>query len=418
MRKGLHVYSEIGPLRKVMVHKPGFETANYGADEFGDPFPNDCWYLEGAQREHDAFTNLLRGEGAEVLYLENLVAESLDAAEHAREEFTEKFLADAGAAGKEGCGGTEINDAVRELLWSIDDTLDFVNKTMSGVRRSELDLPTFGANSLTMLEGQANDLVIKTLDDIWFSRDAFAVVGNGVNINRMYHWSRHRESLYGEMIFKYHPEYKDSPVWINRESSFHTEGGDVLCFNNHTLGIGLSQRTEASAIDMMAQNMFWANDECEIDTIYAFKLPAVHAFMHLDTVFTQIDHDAFTYFPGVIDTMRVYKITKGAQPGDVRVTEMNDTLEAILKEAFDLDSVKLIPCGGGDPVIASREQWNDGSNTLCVSPGVLCVYDRNVVTNECLDRAGYRLLVVPSGELSRGRGGPRCASMPFWRENL
>lgn len=418
MSKGLHVYSEIGPLKKVMLRRPGLECENYGANEFGDPFPRDCWYQQGAQAQHDVFSNLLRKEGVEVLLLDELVAEALAEHPEARPEFIEKYLADAGAAGKEGLGGLEITQAAREYLNSITDNLELVNTTLGGIRRSQLDLPTFGANSLTALEGQTNDLVIRPIANIWFSRDAFAVVGNGVNINRMYYWTRHRESLYGETIFKHHPDYCDSPIWLNRDSSYHIEGGDILLFNNHTLGVGLSQRTEPSAIDTMAQNMFWHNDECEIDTIYAFKIPKAHTFMHLDTVFTQVDHDAFIYYPGVIDTLTVYKLTKGNKFGEVVIEELDDTLEGIIKQAFGLDSVRLIPCGGGDSVIASREQWNDGSNALCVSPGVMCVYDRNPATNEVLDKEGFRLLVVPSGELSRGRGGPRCASMPFWRENI
>ena len=117
-------------------------------------------------------------------------------------------------------------------------------------------------------------------------------------------------------------------------------------------------------------------------------------------------------------TLTVYKLTPGSNPGEVEIVEINDTLEHILAKALGIDAVKLIPCGGGDPIAAAREQWNDGSNTLAVAPGKICVYQRNTVTNDVLYKEGMELLVVPSAELSRGRGGPRCMSMPFWREDL
>ena len=199
--------------------------------------------------------------------------------------------------------------------------------------------------------------------------------------------------------------------------TFHTEGGDVLNINEKTLAVGISQRTQAAAIDVMAQNIFW-NSDSKVERILAFDIPVSRAFMHLDTVFTQIDVDKFTIHPAIMGTLRVYELTAGKNPGDVNIRLIEDTLEHVLEDATGVDQVKLIPCGGGDPIAASREQWNDGSNTLCVEPGKSCVYARNTVTNDVLYKEGLDLLVVPSAELSRGRGGPRCMSMPFWREDL
>ena len=199
--------------------------------------------------------------------------------------------------------------------------------------------------------------------------------------------------------------------------TFHTEGGDVLNINEKTLAVGISQRTQAAAIDIMAQNIFW-NSDSKVERILAFDIPVSRAFMHLDTVFTQIDVDKFTIHPAIMGTLRVYELTAGKNPGDVNIRLIEDTLEHVLEDATGVDQVKLIPCGGGDPIAASREQWNDGSNTLCVEPGKICVYARNTVTNDVLYKEGLDLLVVPSAELSRGRGGPRCMSMPFWREDL
>ena len=140
--------------------------------------------------------------------------------------------------------------------------------------------------------------------------------------------------------------------------------------------------------------------------------------MHLDTVCTQVDYDKFTVYPGIYQTLRVYRLTRGAAPGEIAIEEIDDTLQHILEKATGVDHIQLIECGGGDPIEASREQWNDGSNTLAVAPGKVCVYERNVVTNDALYKAGVEVLAAPSEELSRGRGGPRCMTMPFWREDI
>ncbi|WP_288735625.1 arginine deiminase [uncultured Enorma sp.] len=414
MYEGLNVHTEIGPLKKVMLHRPGLDMLYFGDEDFDRVWFHDALYIEVAQKEHDAFANLLRSEGAEVLYLEDLLREALDADPDARRVFTDAYLAESRLA------GTEYIAAAREFLDAIPDTSAFVERVFRGIRRREIDLPKASAQTLVEMAeaGGDADSLIDPLPSSYFTRDAFAIVGNGVNMSRMYHYNRNRETLLGDTIFTYHPEYKDVPRWYDRKSAFHTEGGDVLNFSRHTLAIGLSERTEAAAIDQMAQNMFWGSEECEIKEILAFKIPKSYAFMHLDTVFTQIDVDTFTVHPNILGNLVVYRLTPGAKPGEVHIEEIDDTLEHILEKALGLDAVKLIECGGGDPVLAAREQWNDGSNTLCVKPGVVCVYDRNVVTNDLLYKNGIKLLTVPSAELSRGRGGPRCMSMPFWREEL
>ena len=169
----------------------------------------------------------------------------------------------------------------------------------------------------------------------------------------------------------------------------------------------------------MAKNLF-KDPECKIDTILAFNIPNSRAFMHLDTVFTQIDYDKFTYHPGIMDTLQVFEITEGDDPNsyeDLNVTEINDSLENILSKYLKRNII-LIPCAGGDKVSAEREQWNDGSNTLCIAPGVVVVYDRNNLTNNTLRSNGLKVIEIHGAELSRGRGGPRCMSMPLVREDL
>lgn len=417
MSKGLHVPSEIGNLKKVMLHRPGDELLNLPPDELERLLFDDVPFLPVAQEEHDTFAQTLRDQGVEVLYLEKLMAEALDAAPQARDEFLDQWIEEAGISGKHAPA------IIREYIDSFKDNYEMVLHTMAGVTKQEVQLPVKSSKTLRSIVGTdgdtESDLLVDPMPNLYFTRDPFAVVGNGVNLNRMYSVTRNRETLYGKYIFKYHPDYKDSPLWYRRNSAYHTEGGDVLNLNSHAIAVGISQRTEAAAIDVMANHMFWSHGEnCPIDEIYAFNIPVSRAFMHLDTVFTQIDVDKFTIHPAIMGTLQVFKMTPAAHENEVKIEEMNDTLEHTLAKILGLDQVTLIPCGGGDPIAAAREQWNDGSNTLCVRPGTICVYQRNNVTNDILYKAGMELLVIPSAELSRGRGGPRCMSMPFWREDL
>jgi arginine deiminase len=230
----------------------------------------------------------------------------------------------------------------------------------------------------------------------------------------MYSVTRCRETIYAEYIFTYHPDYKGTVKYYDRYNPYHIEGGDILVLNDHVIAVGVSQRTMPESIEQLALNMF-KDPECPFDTVLAFNIPSSRAFMHLDTVFTQIDYDKFTYHPGIMDTLQVFEIKEDVIEG-VKVREVNDNLENILEKYLKRD-ITLIPCGGGDKIISEREQWNDGSNTLCIAPGVVIVYDRNNITNAVLRRYGIKVLEMHSSELSRGRGGPRCMSMPLFRED-
>jgi arginine deiminase len=240
------------------------------------------------------------------------------------------------------------------------------------------------------------------------------MIGRGVSLNHMFSVTRNRETIYGEYIFKYHKDFCHTPLYYSRYNTFHIEGGDILNINDHTLAIGISQRTEPDAIDAISHNIF--DDETStIDTILAFDIPVSRAFMHLDTVFTQIDVDKFTIHPGIMGPLTVFEITPKGK-GEINVKEINAPLEDILSKYVGT-KVELIKCGGGDRIAAEREQWNDGSNTLCIAPGHIVVYERNEVTNHVLKDKGLDVIEVPSAELSRGRGGPRCMSMPIQRED-
>ncbi|WP_165170554.1 MULTISPECIES: arginine deiminase [unclassified Adlercreutzia] len=403
---GVNVRSEIMPLKKVLLHRPGKELLNLTPNTLEELLFDDIPFLQVAQAEHDAFAQALRDEGVEVVYLEDLMAEVLDLYPELREKFLKQFIEEAGIR----------TSRYQKIIFDyLNDNYpankDLVLKTMEGINLTELH--TDKSNSLVDLVSEASKMVVAPMPNLYFTRDPFAMIGNGVSINRMYSVTRNRETIYGEYVFKYHPDLQGVPQYYSRYNTFHIEGGDILNINEHVLAIGISQRTEPDAIDGIAKNIF--ESDSPIDTILAFNIPNSRAFMHLDTVFTQIDYDKFTVHPGILGPLTVFEIKSDGQ-GGIKVKEMNGTLESILEEYVGRP-VELIPCGGGDRIAAEREQWNDGSNTLCVRPGTVVVYDRNDVTNALLEEKGIRTIQVPSAELSRGRGGPRCMSMPLWRED-
>ena len=404
---GVNVKSEIKPLKRVLLHRPGNELLNLTPNTLEELLFDDIPFLKVAQEEHDAFAQALRDNGVEVFYLEDLMAEVLEANPELREQFLKQWIEEAGIR----------TDRYQKIIFdylqeNYPDAKDLVLKTMEGINLTELH--TDKSNSLVDLVSEASKMVVKPMPNLYFTRDPFAMIGNGVSINRMYSVTRNRETIYGDYIFKYHPDFAGTPTYYDRNDTFHIEGGDILNINEHVLAIGISQRTEPDAIDAIAHNVF--NDETStIDTILAFNIPSSRAFMHLDTVFTQIDYDKFTIHPGIMGPLTVFEITPDGK-GGTKIRERNEDLEKVLSEYVG-QTVKLIPCGGGDRIAAEREQWNDGSNTLCIAPGTVCVYERNDVTNKVLEEKGIKLIVIPSAELSRGRGGPRCMSMPIWRED-
>ncbi len=410
----INVTSEIKPLKEVLVHRPGKELLNLTPDTLHRLLFDDIPYLRVAQAEHDEFVQILRDNDVKVYYLEDLMAETLEYNPEIKKKFLKQFIEEAGV------NTPKYRDLVFEYLMSIEDSKEFVLKTMEGIQIYELDREKrVMEKSLVDLVTDETDFIVEPMPNLYFTRDPFASVGNGVVLNKMYSVTRNRETIYAEYIFNYHPKFKgELEKYYDRYYDWHIEGGDVLNLNEHILAVGISQRTEAGAIDKLAKNLF-KNPNCKIDTVLAFNIPESRAFMHLDTVFTQIDVDKFTYHPGIMKTLQVFEITEGDDPNsdeDLNVKEINDSLENILSHYLGLQ-VTLIPCAGGDDVAAQREQWNDGTNTLCVAPGVVVVYNRNNITNEYLRSHGIKVIEMSSAELSRGRGGPRCMSMPLRRED-
>lgn len=405
----INVKSEIGALKKVMLHRPGKELLNLTPGTLDELLFDDIPFLKVARQEHDAFAKILSDNGTEVIYLEDLAAEAVTCSD-VKEKFLRQYI-------KEAClHSAYYEEALFEYLNSIKEPKELILKTMEGVNRKELPMPS--QSSLSYYVADKEGMLVNPMPNLYFTRDPFACIGNGVSVNTMYSVTRNRETIYGEYIFKYHKDYAGKvPFYYGRNDVPSIEGGDILNIGRGTLAIGLSQRTSAHAIDKIANNILF-DEASEIKTILVFEIPAIRAFMHLDTVFTQIDYDKFTIHPGIIGPLRVFEIKRGVKDGELKVAALDTTLEKTLEKYSGADKVELIQCAGGDKIASEREQWNDGSNTLCISPGKIVVYERNDVTNEILSRKNLTVLEMPSAELSRGRGGPRCMSMPLLREDI
>ncbi|EJT6567705.1 arginine deiminase [Clostridium perfringens] len=409
--RALNVTSEIGRLKTVLLHRPGEEIENLTPDLLDRLLFDDIPYLKVAREEHDAFAQTLREAGVEVLYLEVLAAEAIGTSDEVKQQFISEFIDEAGVESE------RLKEALIQYFNSFSDNKAMVDKMMDGVRKEELK--DYHRESLYDQVNNVYPFVCDPMPNLYFTRDPFATIGHGITLNHMRTDTRNRETIFAKYIFRHHPRFegKDIPFWFNRDEKTSLEGGDELILSKEILAVGISQRTDSKSVEKLAKKLLYYPDT-SFKTVLAFKIPVSRAFMHLDTVFTQVDYDKFTVHPGIVGPLEVYAITKDPEnDGQLIAVEECDTLENILKKYLKRD-IELIKCGGGDEIIAAREQWNDGSNTLAIAPGEVVVYSRNYVTNEILEKKGIKLHVIPSSELSRGRGGPRCMSMPLIREDL
>lgn len=409
VKQPLHVTSEIGALQTVLLHRPGKEVENLTPDYLEHLLFDDIPHLPMIQKEHDYFAQTLRNRGIEVLYLTNLMTESLHT-EELRQQFVKQILTESNVHG----GSAQ---KIADYLLSFG-TEEMVKKIMAGVRKSEI--PVEKRNHLYELLDNHYPFYLDPMPNLYFTRDPAATIGNGLTINTMREVARRRESLFMSYIIHHHPRYAefDIPIWLDRDYPCPIEGGDELVLSKDTIAIGISARTAAKSIEQLAINIF--KRQKEIKRVVAVEIPKSRAFMHLDTVFTMVDFDKFTIHPEIQNKdgqMDIYILEQGKEEDTVKITHKTNLLET-LKEVLKLKDVALIPCGGGDVIAAPREQWNDGSNTLAIAPGVVVTYDRNYVSNKLLREHGMEVIEVTSSELSRGRGGPRCMSMPLSREDF
>lgn len=402
---GIHVTSEIGRLKKVLLHRPGRELENLTPEHLERLLFDDIPYLREAQKEHDAFADCLRRQGVEVLYLTDLVVDSITSGE-VREDFIDRFLDGAGIQDQ------RVRELLGEHLRKMPDR-EMVSAMMAGVRKSQLEGERLA--DILPAAGDGRPFVVDPMPNLYFTRDPFAVIGTGVSIHRMHTATRDRETLFGKFIFEHDPEYMHAPRWYDRSEGSSLEGGDILILSPEVLAVGISQRTKGDSIDALAEAVL-THSGTGFKKILAVNIPKSRSFMHLDTVFTMVDRDKFTVHPNILSSITVY-VMELDEDRKMRIEQEDGRLEDILKEHLGLDHVTLIGCGEGREIDAAREQWSDGSNTLAIAPGEVVVYSRNYVTNRSLEEAGIKIHAIPSGELSRGRGGPRCMSMPLWRED-
>lgn len=406
-QNGLQVFSEIGRLRKVLLHRPGEEIENLTPELMNRLLFDDIPYLKVAREEHDAFAEVFINNGIEVAYLENLVAESLED-KIIKDMFIAEFVSEAGLK------NPLRMQQVKEYYHSFSDNKRMVDKMMAGIRREEMK--PAGLRTLADLADMDYPFIVEPMPNLYFTRDPFSTIGNGIALNKMRTITRSRETIFAKYIFRYHRDYRDVhiPFWYDRDMKNAIEGGDVLVLSDKVIAVGISERTDADAIEMLARNIF--SDGQPFQTILAFDIPKLRAFMHLDTVFTMVDHNVFTIHPEIEGPLTVYSLKRSEKKGEYTIEREYQTLETILSKYLEVSSAKLIRCGGKRGIDAGREQWNDGSNTLAIAPGEVIVYSRNHVTNRLLEEEGIKLHEIPSSELSRGRGGPRCMSMPLYRE--
>lgn len=404
----IQVFSETAPLKTVLLHRPGRELEHLVPGTMGRLLFDDIPYLAGAQEEHDRFAALLRENGVSVKYLTELMAEALAHRPDLRTAFLRTFIQESGPIAK----GYE--NSLLQYLLGLGDNQAMIQAMVAGVRLADLGRDV-GRQLPALLHREAQFL-LDPIPNLYFTRDPFAAIGNGASLHRMFSETRARETLFGDFILRHHPDFAGRvPLYYSRQAPFSLEGGDILNLSARVLAVGASERTMPEAIEDLAQHIF-ADPNAAIETILVLDIPGVRAYMHLDTVFTQVDRDTFVIHPGIMPAMSAVTLERGGKNG-LRIREQTQPLDRVLARLLELPQpAKLLFCGGQDAIAAQREQWNDGANTLCLSPGVVVTYDRNQVTNRLLEDNGIRVLSIPSSELSRGRGGPRCMSMPLVRE--
>jgi len=403
----LNVTSEIGALKAVLLHKPGRELEKLTPDLLKELLFDDIPWIKKMQVEHDEFSDLLRDRGTKVFYVEELLAEVLEE-KIVRDIFIHELLNDS----------LIFNTKLREKLFhyiSEKTAKEIAEIAVAGIDKNEIQEDP-GMNSLWNYVNKDYPLYLNPVPNLYFMRDPAAVIGNGISINSMQTETRRREPKLVKYIYEYHPLFKKaySPLWFDYSIPYNIEGGDILVLSKEAIAIGCSERTSANAIETITKRLF--NENESLREVLAIQIPQLRAFMHLDTVFTMIDYDKFIIYPGIMEKVKVYRLTRNFGT-DFKVTQEKDLLTA-LKKCLNIPAIQLIQSGGGNAITAAREQWNDSTNTLAVAPGVVVTYSRNEISNETLRKNGIEVLEINGAELVRGRGGPRCMSCPLAREEI
>jgi len=389
--------SEVGQLRTVMLHRPGPELRRL------TPRNNDSLLFDGipwvgrAQEEHDGFADALRSRDVEVLYLADLLAETLQVPA-ARKETSDAVLSDV-----------RLGDTLRRRVEAYLSDLtpaELATVLIAGLAHEELR--TGGGLAYTLMDRY--DFVIDPLPNLLFTRDSSVWVRDQVAVTSLAMPARQRETTLTKAIYTYHPRFAGTDRLYDPGLE-HVEGGDVLLLAPGVLAVGVGERTTPAGAERLAHRVF---ERGLAHTVLVVPIAQERATMHLDTVCTMVDVDAVVMYPNIADEMVAYTVT--AAEGDERVQGPAPFLTAAA-QAMRIDRLRVIDTGL-DPITAEREQWDDGNNTLCVAPRLAVAYERNIETNVRLEESGIEVIRIAGSELGSGRGGPRCMSCPIQREPL
>ena len=398
----IQVYSEIGNLKKVMLHRPGNEIKQIHPFLLQEMLFEDTPYLKFAQQEHDEYAGILRSLGVEVIYLRALFQEAVTAPQH-RSAFIKEFVEASGIP------SDDLKEKVTEYYTQLS-LEDFVEAVFCGIRR---DNPFFAeGNSLATLTYPEDLFIVNPMPNCYFTRDNSINIADSVIISNMSKADRKREPLLLKYIHQFSSEFAEHPTenLYSFDLPYGIEGGDVLILSDKIVCIGCTERTAAGAIEYVAKQLFRKGYE----EVYAFEFERGRNAMHLDGMLTMIDHDKFIYNSFLSGKVNVFRITPSAK-GGIQTVFVSREWEKVLEQAMKT-KVQLIPCGGGDLIQGMWEMWNLGSNVLTVRPGEVVGYNRDEITLDLLDQAGVKVHTFNGSELSRGRGGARCMSMPVYRE--
>jgi arginine deiminase len=394
------VDSEVGPLRAVLLHRPGNELKRLTPQNNDQLLFDSIPWVGRAQQEHDAFAEVLRGRGVEVLLLGDALRTALaDPRAHA---------AGVHAAVDDRRLGLDLADSLRSHLSSAD-AAALAETLMAGMTFEEL--PSAEGNSLVRKMNHPHDFAVDPLPNLLFTRDSSAWIGDRVAISSLTMPARRRETALLDLVYAYHPRFRHAARAYGAHSA-PIEGGDVMLLSPGVVAIGVGERTTAAGAESLARSLFTDN---VAHTVLAVPIEQARATMHLDTVCTMVDSDAVVMYPLSRDSLTAYTV-RPTDDGSLQVTGPEPFLLAAA-EAMGIEKLRVIDTGL-DPVTAEREQWDDGNNTLALAPGVVVGYERNLETNARLEDAGIEVLPIAGSELGSGRGGPRCMSCPVLRDPI
>lgn len=401
----IYIDSDIGKLKTVLVHRPDLSLLRLTPSNAEQLLFDSVLWVKRAKEEHDAFINVMEEQGVEVLIFETLLKETLNI-QKAKNWLLEKTLLFQGIEGS-------LAEELKGYLWGLSaDKL--AQHLIGGLAKSECPLQLSGLVGRTLL---SHEFILSPLPNHLFMRDSSSWIYQGVVISQMAKLPRQRESLNIKAIYNFHPYFKERTfdIWydgIDSKNPYaNIEGGDIMPIGNKTLLIGMGERTTPQAVEVLAKNLFKKN---AVNTIIAVNLLKERKFMHLDTILTMVDYDAFIMYPDLIESASAWHITAGDHEDELVIKLEKDFLGALSK-ALKCKKLRLFTTGG-DEYESQREQWDDGNNLLAIKPGTVISYDRNVYTNTKLRKGGIEVITIPSSELSRGRGGAHCMSCPLERE--